>query len=459
MHWPLRLSPLEHATFVFVGLLVYVMVTRIRRQHRHPSAAIAWVLFIALVPYVGTPLFLMFGTRKLVRPPRVFRAAGTTVPDTGPAWALHLLAALDVAAPTRNASVCFHGEGDDALRALLALIDGASERVDACTYVLGNDPTGEAIAAALARSARRGVRVRLLVDAIGGMRSSRATLRALRRDGVVTRWFMPVLRNPARGRTNLRNHRKLVAVDGVSLWSGGRNLAAAYFAERETGWIDLGFVVEGPIAIQAHRLFESDWAAAGGRVRDPEPADATQLAVAGPVAAQLVPSGPDRADDTLYALLLACAWRANVRIVAVTPYFVPDDALLSALSIACRRGVRVELVVPQRSNHRMADWARERALRALAAAGARIRLHPRMVHAKVVVVDEEVALCGSANLDGRSLLLNFELMTAFYGTAEIDWLAAWAAQQSQRSREYELLPPSWSRDVLEGIVRAVGFQL
>lgn len=459
MHWPLRLSPLEHATFVFVGLLVYVMVTRIRRQHRHPSAAIAWVLFIALVPYLGTPLFLMFGTRKLVRAPRVFRADGMTVGESGPAWALHLLAALDVAPPTGNVSVDFHGDGDAALGALIALIDGARERIDACTYVLGNDPAGVAIAGALARSARRGVRVRLLVDAIGGMRSSRATLRGLRREGAATRWFMPVLRNPARGRTNLRNHRKLVAVDGVSLWSGGRNLAAEYFADRETGWVDLGFVVRGPIAIRAHELFESDWAAADGRVREHAQASVLHPDAAGTVAAQLVPSGPDRADDTLYALLLACAWRANTRIVAVTPYFVPDDALLSALSIACRRGVRVEMVVPQRSNHRMADWARERALRALAAAGAQIRLHPRMVHAKVVVVDDELALCGSANIDGRSLLLNFELMTAFYGTTEIDWLAAWAADQSQRSFEYELRPPSWSRDVLEGIVRAVGFQL
>lgn len=459
MHWPFRLSPLEHATFVFVGLLVYVLVTRIGRQHRHPSAAIAWVLFIALVPYVGMPLFLMFGTRKLVRPPRVFRAADTAATDPGPAWALQLLAALDVASPTRNASVEFHADGDASLGALIALIDGARERIDACTYVFGNDPLGESIAAALARSARRGVRVRLLVDAIGGMRSSRPTLRALRRDGVATRWFMPVLRNPARGRTNLRNHRKLVAVDGVSLWSGGRNLAAEYFAERETGWVDLGFVVHGPIAVRAHDLFESDWTAAGGRVRERKPPGAIPPDAVGTLAAQLVPSGPDHADDTLYALLLACAWRANTRIVAVTPYFVPDDALLSALSIACRRGVRVELVVPQRSNHRMADWARERALRALAASGARIRLHPRMVHAKIVIVDDELALCGSANIDGRSLLLNFELMTAFYGRAEIDWLADWAAEQSRRSREYELRPPSWGRDVLEGLVRAVGFQL
>jgi cardiolipin synthase len=175
--------------------------------------------------------------------------------------------------------------------------------------------------------------------------------------------------------------------------------------------------------------------------------------------AQLVPSGPDHADDTLHALLLAAAYRARSRIVAVSPYFIPDDALLTAWCIACRRGVRLTVVVPRRSNHWMADWGRERALRALVAAGARVVLYPAMIHAKVIVVDDRLALCGSANLDGRSLFVNFELMTAFYGAAEIAWLAAWTERQIGDSATYEARPPSWGRDVLEGIVRAVAFQL
>ncbi len=459
MNPPFRLSPLEHGTFVFVGLLIYVMVTRIGRQHRHPSAAIAWVLFIALLPYLGAPLFLMFGTRKLVRAPRVFRSTDPVTAGPGPAWAVQLLAALDVAPPACNRLVEFHDVGDASRNALLALIENARERIDVCTYVMGDDALGASVAEALGRSARRGVQVRLLVDAIGGLLRSRRLVREMRRDGVTVRRFMPVLRNPVRGRTNLRNHRKLVAVDGEALWSGGRNLAVEYFTDADQGWIDLSFVVRGPIAAQAHEVFAQDWHAARGRIDGNAPAAGSRPDATGPVAAQLVPSGPDRADDTLYALLLACAWRANTRIVVVCPYFVPDDALLSALAIACRRGVRVELLVPLRSNHRMADWARERALRALAASGAHIRLYPRMLHAKLVVVDDELALCGSANVDGRSLLLNFELMTAFYGRHEIDWLARWAARNASAASPYEWRAPSWHRDVLEGIVRAVAFQL
>lgn len=460
MHWPLSLSPLEHGIFVLVGLLTYVLVTRAGGHHRHPSAAIAWVLLIALLPYLGLPLFLAFGTRKLVRPPRRFaRPPGASIGEGSP-WALQLLAALDVPPPVRNRSIELHDDGAASLDALLGLVEQAHERVDACIYVIGDDEVGAAVLGALVRRAQDGARVRLLVDAIGGLRGARRMVKTLHGSGVEVRWFMPVVRNPVRGATNLRNHRKLVVADGESMWSGGRNLAAEYFDDGEAGWVDLSFVARGPIALQAQALFQRDWQAARGRVAATVRVDD----VAAPtlpdgVPAQLVPSGPDLADDTLHALLLAAAFRAERRIVAVTPYFVPEDALLEAWCVACRRGVHIDLVVPERSNHRMADLARGRALRAFAAAGGHVHLHPAMIHAKMVLVDDELALCGSANLDARSLLLNFELMTAFYGRDEIDWLAEWAGRQMRRSRPYVAYPPSWGRDVLEGFVRAVGFQL
>ncbi|MCZ7561370.1 MAG: phospholipase D-like domain-containing protein [Burkholderiaceae bacterium] len=462
MHWPLSLSPLEHGAFVFVGLLIYVMVTRIGQQHRHPSAAIARVMSIALLPYLGTPLFLIFGTRKLARarrrpPPRAPLAAGTEGPD----WALTLLAALGVPSPVRNRSVAFRADGEASLRELVALIDGARERVDLSTFVLADDAVGATVSSALVRAAGRGLQVRVLLDAIGGLRTSRRLARELRAGGVPVRWFMPVLRNPVRGRTNLRNHRKLVAADGECVWSGGRNLAAEYFVDAPgwPAWRDLSFVVRGPLAAQAHETFDHDWAAAWGKSLRAARTAAPPPGVDGGPSAQLVPSGPDYADDTVHALLLASAYHARARILAVTPYFIPDDALLAAWCIACRRGVRLTLVVPKRSNHWMADWARERALRALAAAGAQVMLYPAMLHAKAVVVDAQLALCGSANLDGRSLFVNFELMTAFYGAEEIAWIAEWIDAQAQQSGAYEARAPSWGRDVLEGIVRSVGFQL
>ena len=140
---------------------------------------------------------------------------------------------------------------------------------------------------------------------------------------------------------------------------------------------------------------------------------------------QLIPTGPDYADDTLHMLLLAAFHGAQSRILATTPYLVPDESLLTALVLAARRGVRVDLLIPERSNHRLADIARNRSIRELCAAGAQVWLSGPMTHAKVVVVDDTLALCGSLNLDSRSLFLNYELMTAFYSRRDVERFAAW----------------------------------
>jgi cardiolipin synthase len=150
------------------------------------------------------------------------------------------------------------------------------------------------------------------------------------------------------------------------------------------------------------------------------------------VTAQLIPSGPDHVDDTVYSLMLSAAYHARERILAVTPYFVPDDALLSAWCLACRRGIDVTLLMPERSNHPLADLARERSLRQLQQAGGRVLLFPAMMHAKAVVVDDQLALCGTVNLDARSLFLNFELMVAFYDRRRIDWLTDWIIERSRK---------------------------
>ena len=169
--------------------------------------------------------------------------------------------------------------------------------------------------------------------------------------------------------------------------------------------------------------------------------------------------GPDHADDTAHSLLMSGAYQAQQHIRAVTPYFVPDDALLDAWCLACRRGVQVSVLLPARSNHRLADWARERALRQLVAAGAQVWLAPTMLHAKAVVLDKELALCGSLNLDARSLFLNYEAMAAFYGRAEVQWLSDWFDRQVAQATPYQARRPSWLRDIFEGVVRAVAFQL
>lgn len=460
------LSGLGHALFVALGLLVYVMATRIGHQRRHPSAALSWVLGIVTFPYAAVPLFLLLGTRKFARPQHPPRAKGHAPENPppegpGPRWAAQVLASMGLPPAVRNDRVAFHAEGPEALQALLDTVAAAQQQLQVCTFVFGGDAVGQRVAQALMARARQGVAVQVLLDAVGSWRTPRSLLQALADSGVVVRRFMPLWHNPLPGRVNLRNHRKLVVADGQRLWAGGRNLAAEYFlgVGGQPPWIDLSFSAHGLLARQAQAQFRADWHAATGQ---PATALVHDHRLQGPdqgPPTQWVPSGPDHADDTVHALLLAGAYHAQRRIVAVTPYFVPDDALLDAWCMACRRGVQVCLLLPARSNHRLADWARERALRQLVEAGGQVWLAPRMLHAKAVWIDGEIALVGSLNLDARSLFLNYEAMTAFYGPEALRWLDRWSAAQIAQARPYQARAPSWPREIAEGVVRSVGFQL
>jgi cardiolipin synthase len=172
-----------------------------------------------------------------------------------------------------------------------------------------------------------------------------------------------------------------------------------------------------------------------------------------------VASGPDQLDDTVYALLLSAAYQARRHIALATPYFVPDAALVMALALAARRGVTVDLLMPARSNHVLSDIARGRAVRSLAQAGVRIWLAPQMLHAKLAVIDDTLALAGSANLDSRSLFLNYELMMAFHEQADVQRFGQWFQRERQSARAYTLHKPGLLRDMAEGMVLWVGFQL
>ncbi|MDO5692588.1 MAG: phospholipase D-like domain-containing protein [Pseudomonadota bacterium] len=478
------LTPLEHAAFVAAGLLTYIVITRVRRQRRHPYAALAWVMGIAAFPYLGLPAFLIFGTRKVVRPAtqRQPLPAGPWA-ALAPDWATRLLAALGAAGARPQAAVRFQAEGGHALQAVRAVIGSARHTLDLCTYVLGDDEVGALIAAALAERAHAGVRVRLLVDSIGSLKSAHSHDDLLKRAGVHTRLFMPALGSPWRGRVNLRNHRKLLIADGARVWSGGRNLANEYFIGRagEPPWLDLSFTADGALAAQAQALFDGDWRIARGARRalklgyaerlarldaeddaalaEAESLPAELMPTAGAALAQWVPSGPDFHEDILHALLVSAAFHAEQRLLLATPYFVPDEGLQEALVLAAKRGLQITLLLPRQSNHRLADWARGRAVRELAEAGVNVRLLPVMLHAKAVVVDDVLALCGSANLDSRSLFINYEAMAAFYGRTEIDWLADWITRTAADGEPASSQPPSWLRDIGEGIVATVAFQL
>lgn len=458
-----------HALVVILGLAIYATASHTRRQRRYPSAAIAWVVSLVLLPYVALPLYLMFGSRKLVaygrnlKAPNLARTARST--DQSAAQGVQLAAAMGLPEIATYEQFAIHQDGGHALQSLRDGIGRASRTLDLCSFLLGRDLVGDEIVQLLIRRAQAGVQIRLLLDGIGFYVGGHPNLKRLSVAGVQVALFVPPLRSALRGRTNLRNHRKLVIADGAWMWCGGRNLAAEYFEgdptspRNKAAWIDLSFDLGGALVQQAQQRFEQDWifATKGVTARiSPLGAPAPTSAAVG---ARLVASGPDQAEDTLYTLLVSGCFMARSRILAVTPYFVPDPTLLMALSLAARRGVAVELLLPRQSNHRLADIARRSALRELAAAGASIWLAPTMIHAKAVLIDNDLALVGSANLDERSLFINYELMVAFYDPSVVKSFARWIEMQRSRASHYRPRRPGLARELLEGLVRWVAFQL
>ncbi|WP_291014549.1 phospholipase D-like domain-containing protein [Hydrogenophaga sp.] len=454
-----------HGLVMAIASLVYVVHSHVMQQRRQPSAAIAWMLFILLVPYLALPAYLIFGSRKLPRPGAQHLAEPMSVGNLQH-WAIDTLVALGQPAPAAYTDLQVHAGGEAAQNALLSLLASARKSIDVCTFILARDPLGEAVVNHLCERARAGVRVRLLLDGMGSLMRRPPDLQRLLDAGGTFALFVSPLRSPLKGRTNLRDHRKLVLVDADEydgrLWSGGRNLAAEYFQGLPGAmpWRDLSFELGGPVIGQAVALFEHDWRFARGLPPDSlTQSFATVGAVQQADGAQLVASGPDQADDTVHALLVSAAYRAQRRMSLATPYFVPDAALLMALCMAARRGVRVDLLLPARSNHRLSDFARGRALRALAQAGGQIWLTKGMLHGKLVVVDESLALAGSANLDSRSLFINYELMFAFHLETDVGQFQSWFDSERADAKPFSAQPPGLLRDTLEGLLLWTGFQL
>lgn len=218
---------------VATGLIIYVGASHSLHQRRHPAAAISWVLGIVLLPYITLPLYLAFGSRKIVAAKHAagrHRVAASTGQTHATAARVQQLGmAMGVPDPVAYESLTVHEDGTQALNALRATIDGAKHTIEVATFLVGRDVLGDEIAERLKQRAREGVRVRLLIDGIGIYLGGYPDMKSLKAAGVNVLRFVPPFRSPKRGRTNLRNHRKMVIADGKHLWCGGRNLAAEYF--------------------------------------------------------------------------------------------------------------------------------------------------------------------------------------------------------------------------------------
>lgn len=441
-------------------ILGLILVAHLLKSQRSTTSTIAWLLIIVLVPYLGVPLYLMIGGRKMrhraEKKEQVYQRRRKLPAELSGGPAERILQSFGIPPAASGNRVELVTSGEDAYRLLTELIDSARHSIHITTYILGKESVGQAIVDRLARRAAEGVRVRLLLDDVGSWRVGRRYLAPLTAAGAKVAFFMPMLHMPFRGRTNLRNHRKIVVVDDCRALTGGMNLAAEYMGPTPDPkrWRDFSLVISGPAVADLVDLFHSDWKFATGEVLGNEYQDGppVPLEPQGTVA-QVVASGPDVAGDPLYESLISVAFAATWRIWVVTPYFIPDETLARSLELAARRGVDVRVVVPARSNHLMADLARVSYLRQIQKAGGQVMMYePGMVHGKVVLIDHDLAIVGSANMDMRSLFLNYEVAVFLYSQAQVDSTGTWIEDLMSRS-ERGLPARNQFTELAEDVVR------
>jgi cardiolipin synthase A/B len=421
----------DSVAFAILHLAVALAVTgHVLLTKRDVGAAIGWIGIAWLSPYLGVLFYLTFGINRVTRRARRLRprrAASGAADSPAPVPSRSdALGALDRSAQRLTRRPAESGNavgllllGDAAYPRMLDAIAAAERSIGLSSYILRADREGTRFIAALTAAAERGVAVRVLLDGVGSGYFNSPAFRALRRGGVpVARflhsllpWRMPFL--------NLRLHKKILVVDGRVGFTGGLNIGAEnvlagapHHAVRDTH-----FHFHGPVVGQLVETFAEDWQFTTGEELDgpdwfPAPAPG-----AGPVTARVVTSGPDQEIEKIEMLVLqaiACA-RATIRIM--TPYFLPDDRLVTALALAAMRGIEIDIIVPQRSNHRILDWALYAEIAPLAAAGCRIwRSPPPFEHSKLMTIDGAWCLIGSTNWDVRSFRLNFELNVELYDT-------------------------------------------
>ncbi len=422
--WNDAVTPHWH-TVLGASLALYVTGRQLG-ERRPPGNILAWGFLMLLSPVLGLLLFILFGVRKRHEMGRirtaVARVAGR-VRATDGAAAPNCSGAEDTATAGNRVTLLDDPHGTASFLALREQIASAGSSIQLLTYIFGADATGRELVRLLAARARQGVKVRVLVDDLGSRDADDALFRELTDAGGEFARFMPVAPWKPRHSANLRNHRKLAVFDSRTAIVGGQNLTCEYTGPtpREGRFRDFGALIEGPAVAHFARIFAADWCFATNR--NPESLRA-ELAVEPPPAGtsciEVVGGGPDFPNDPIWDKLVTLAADCRRELTLVTPYIVPDEVLLRLIAAKARAGRRVRIITPARSDHRFLDFARRHHLHILRDAGAKIFFHQGpMLHGKLFIVDGEVGVLGSANLDMRSLFVNFELATVVRDAAVV----------------------------------------
>ncbi len=459
-YWPVA------ATTIVVAVTV-VLSASVILYKRNERAAIAWVGLILLSPIIGSIAYLLLGINRIrrravrVRPHAVGQPAAPAEAGTAPCRGsitepanleqlavagLHtdLMRLTDALAPNRLTSANYVTplvNGDAAYPEMLRAIDAAEHSIGLETYIFKYDEVGQVFVAALERATARGVEVRVLVDGVGQIYSWRSITAALRDAGIPHALFMYSLWPWRMPYLNLRNHQKIMVVDGKIGFTGGMNISVNNRTEAEPRRVvrDIHFKVEGPLVAHLAEAFADDW-----HITTKESLMGDHwfpaLTGTGDIFARGIASGPHESVERARWIIAAAISEARHSLRVMTPYFLPDETLTAGLRLAAMRGVEVDIVLPEKTNLAFVTWAAMARLDELIGVGCRIWLGPPPFnHSKLMLVDDNWALVGSSNWDPRSLILNFEFNVECHGAELVEQLAEVFSAELLQARRLTLV--------------------
>ena len=415
------------------GLTLLLLPVVLLLKKRRPVSSVAWILSIVFIPIGGAVLFLLFGINRIERrkaskqrssqqlaerrPPRTeFSRQPRDADRLETRRLMRLSQRLTDAWPTSGNDIELLTDMNRTLGLIEQALLSARESIHLEYYIWQPDRTGTRLRDLLIRKAREGVRVRFLYDGFGSFWLTNRFLRPMREAGIQIATFLPGQSFRERWSLNLRNHRKIVVVDGRVAFTGGMNIGDEYIGRSLAFgfWRDAHLRVVGPEVWQHQLVFAEDWYFATGEVL-PDAASFPPPAAAGVVTAQTISGGPEMETSVFQALMLEAINQAQDRVLLVTSYFAPPSAIISALENAAFRGVRVRLLLSGRMNHFLTLMAGRATYGALLRAGVEISEYQRgLLHSKTLTIDGHWSLVGSANVDYRSLFLNFEAGMVLY---------------------------------------------
>lgn len=465
---------MEPGTFAFavtVLLLVVDFIVRIVAlivvpRNRRPQTAIAWLMAIFFIPYVGILLFLIAGRARLPRARRkkqreVNRYILETTEgfdlvrrdDPWPPWLepiVELNRSLGSMPLVGGNSARMWADNLESQAAMVEAMDAATKTLHVEFYILLLDDTTAPFFDALERAHRRGVIVRVLLDHLGSSRypGYRPTVKRLEAMGV--QWHLMLPFQPWRGkiqRPDLRNHRKLLVIDGEVAFTGSQNIVDPSYQRkgnirRGLQWKDYMARFEGPVVAGIDALFVTDWYCETGELLAREAAPARAHGD-GPYDCQVVPSGPGFDGENNLRLFNSLVYAAQKKVIVTSPYFVPDDSMLYAITTAAQSGLQVELFVSEIGDQFLVFHAQRSYYEGLLRAGVRIWLYagPTILHAKHMTIDDEVSVIGSSNMDMRSFSLDLEISVMVRGDGFLHELRA--IEESYRAHSRELTLDEW----------------